>query len=270
LTPPSDAIPQAAVTPAAPNGATPERPWRHLLRALLWLLGAVVASFCGIALAAVIAAISQGIARAHGTAGWQPDLFAYALISTLVLQATLLLADLKQGRSVGHGNLANGLGAGPMRRPRLIAALAGLLIAWDLAVVASLVQIPGLAAHLASKLPIALALHMSAGPIVLAGHMLLLAAVAPVAEELFFRGWLWTALRRSWGVWPTALCTAGPWLAMHTLDGPIRAVLLLPTAVLLSLARHHGGSVRASLALHLANNTTAVAIQLAVLLLTSD
>jgi membrane protease YdiL (CAAX protease family) len=98
--------------------------------------------------------------------------------------------------------------------------------------------------------------------------MLLLAvAVAPVAEELFFRGWLWTALRRSWGVWPTALCTAGLWLGIHAIDGPVRALILLPTAILLCLARYYGGSVRASLLVHVVNNGTAVAIQMAARLL---
>ncbi len=259
MPPPSDA---PTTTAATPTGATAERPWRHLLRALLWLLAAAFASVAGFAVAGIIAGMTQGIARAHGAAGWHPSLFDYALIGTLALQATLLLAGLKQGRSLGGGDLAAGLGAAPLRRPWLIAAFAGLLIVWDLALVAGLAHFPALATHLISKLPIALTMPEGAGPIVLVTHLLLLVALAPVAEELFFRGWLWTALRRSWGVWPTALCTAGLWLAVHTLDAPIRAVLLLPTAILLCLARQYGGSVRASLVLHVANNTTALGIQL--------
>ena len=45
------------------------------------------------------------------------------------------------------------------------------------------------------------------------------------------------------------------------------ALVLVPMAILLSLARHHGGSVRASLVLHVANNTVVAAIQLAGLLI---
>jgi membrane protease YdiL (CAAX protease family) len=97
-------------------------------------------------------------------------------------------------------------------------------------------------------------------------QFLLIVPVAPIAEELFFRGWLWTALRRSWGVWPTAVCTAGMWLAVHALDAPARVLMLLPMAVLLSLARYYGNSVRASLAVHIVNNATASVIQLAALL----
>jgi hypothetical protein len=44
-------------------------------------------------------------------------------------------------------------------------------------------------------------------------------------------------------------------------------LILLPTAVLLCLARHYGGSVRASLLVHVVNNATAVAIQIAARLL---
>ena len=33
---------------------------------------------------------------------------------------------------------------------------------------------------------------------------------APVAEEVFFRGWLWAGLRQSWGVLGTSAAT-GAW-----------------------------------------------------------
>jgi hypothetical protein len=61
--------------------------------------------------------------------------------------------------------------------------------------------------------------------------------------------------------------TTGLWLAMHFMDGTWRPFLLLPTGILLGLARHYGDSVRASLTLHLINNGMVVLIQLAALLL---
>lgn len=267
--PPSSnlATSQDAGTPAAPNAAAGERPRRLLLRALLWLLAAEAASICAAALVGFVGGISRTIARAGDDAGWHPTPLVYLLASTIVLQAALLLIALKQGRSLGRGNLARGLGAAPMRRHWRIAAFAGLMIAWVLVYLASVVHVHVLQAYLTARLPSVPAPPVSGEPLLLAVNLLLLVALAPVAEELFFRGWLWTALRRTWGVWPTALCTACLWLGVHALNAPVRALALVPMAIMLSLARHQGGSMRASLVVHVANNATAVAIQVAALLL---
>lgn len=42
-------------------------------------------------------------------------------------------------------------------------------------------------------------------------------AGAPVAEEMFFRGWLWVGLRRRWGAWRTGGVTGLLFLLMHGL-----------------------------------------------------
>jgi hypothetical protein len=81
---------------------------------------------------------------------------------------------------------------------------------------------------------------------------------APIAEELFFRGWLWTGLRRTVSPVPTALITSALWLACHLTNGLRYPLALLPAAAILSLARHYGGSVRASIALHFWNNLFAI------------
>lgn len=264
---PSDATTQSSGALAAPITALPKRPWRSLLHALLWLLAAEFASACVAVLIGAVAGISQGVAHIHGVDGWKPSVLFYGLVATIALQATLLCAALKLGRSVGHGDLVLGLGAGPMRRRRLIGVFAGLIVAWVIAYIAAIIRFQAFDTYMATKVPSILTLPMAAGPVMLACMVLLTVAVAPVAEELFFRGWLWTALRRSWGVWPTAFCTAGLWLGIHAIDGPVRALILLPTAILLCLARHYGGSVRASLLVHVINNGTAVAIQIAARLL---
>lgn len=231
------------------------------------MLAAEFASFFVAVGAGAIAGLSLAVAHAHGAEGWKPDLLFFTLVGTTALQATLLAAGLRQGRSTGGGDLALGLGAAPMRRRRLIAVFAGLMVAWVVGYVAALIRFQAFNTYVATRVPAVLTLPVSAGPVMLAIMLLLAVAVAPAAEELFFRGWLWTALRRCWGVWPTALCTAVLWLAIHALDGPVRTLVLLPTAILLSLARHYGGSVRASLLVHVVNNTTAVLIQVAVRLL---
>jgi membrane protease YdiL (CAAX protease family) len=260
----SDAPSEPTGAPGARATASAVRPWRVLLRAVLWLLLAQSASICIAVLAGIIAGLSEALAHSQGTEAWHPDLLFYLLIATIALQATLLLAALRQGRTVGGGNLAIGLGAAPMRRHGLVAVFAGLMIAWVIAYVATLIRFRTFNDYVATRVPAVLTVPDSGGPILLTTMLLLAVLVAPIAEELFFRGWLWTTLRRSWSVWSTALCTSGLWLAIHALDGPLRVLILLPTAILLCLARHYGGSVRASLLVHIVNNATAVIIQIAV------
>ena len=243
------------------------RPWRVLVIAFLWLLAAVTASVCTTFAVGFVAGFSQTVARAHGGVGWHPPALIYGLASTIALQVTLLLADVRQGRSLGSGNIVRGLSAGPMRRHGLVALFAILMILWVCGYVAVLIHFRAIATTISTGLPTVLAAQMRGRPVVLAIRLLLVIVVAPLAEELFFRGWLWTALRGSWGAWPTALVTGGVWLAVHALNAPFRALILLPQAILLSLARHYGGSVRASLPIHVANNAAAAAIQIASVLL---
>jgi membrane protease YdiL (CAAX protease family) len=75
--------------------------------------------------------------------------------------------------------------------------------------------------------------------------------LAPLSEELFYRGWLWTGLRKHWGWLPTAALTSAAWLVGHS---AATVGWLLPVAVILSVARHYGQSVRASIALHILYN----------------
>lgn len=242
-------------------------PWRVIGIALIWLLAGVAASYCVPFLLGFISGVSQATARAHGAAGWRLTPLIYSLAATVALQATVLLADLRQGRMLGNGNIMLGLGAGPVRRHKLIILLAVLMVGWVCVYLAALIHFQGLATSISTGLPAALAAQMRGRPIVLAIRLVLIVAVAPLAEELFFRGWLWTALRQSWSAWPTALVTAGLWLVVHAVGGPVRVVILLPQAILLSVARHYGSSVRASLPIHVVNNVTAVGIQIATVLL---
>jgi membrane protease YdiL (CAAX protease family) len=267
VTAPTDATAEPADAPAARGTVQPEHPWRSLLHALLWVLAAETASIGVVVLVGAVTGIAEGLAYRRGVAGWNVNPLIYGAVATIALQAILLLADLKQGRTVGRGNLALGLSATPIRRPGLIVVFVAMMLAWVVAYVAILVRFQAFDAYVAARVPSILTLPTSAGPVLLAIILLLAVVVAPVAEELFFRGWLWTALRRSWGVWPTAICTAGLWLAIHAIDGPVRALILLPTAIVLCLARHYGGSVRASLVVHVVNNGTAVALQIAARLL---
>ena len=234
-------------------------PWRQLRTALFWLLGAELVSL----LAAIIFGFAIGFSRsmARGGMAWNPNPLVNSLVPMLALQVTILLGSLRQSRPPG-------IGARPVQRKALVCALAGLAAFWVLGYF-------GLVLHVASvrkfvlhaDVPPALILPDHTSPQLIAVWLIIVVVFAPLAEEWFFRGWLWTALRQAWSVWPTAICTSTLWLAMHALEGPTRVLVLLPAATLLCLARHYGASARASLVVHVVNNATAGAIQLALMYL---
>ena len=243
----------------------PAGPWRVLRRAVLWLLAAEFAAAAASFLIVLFLVLTRRFEAPHARPGGMPVPLVYALPATVALQATLLFADFRQARIFGQGNLRAGLGAGPVQRRWLIAVLFVLMIAWLFTYIAVVTRFQSVAHYIARDVPQAPVLTMTGGPALIILRVLLIAGLAPIAEELFFRGWFWTALRRYWSVWPTALCTGGIWLSLHALEGAVRVPILIPAAILLSLARHYGGSVRASIPLHVANNLVAVSIQIAAI-----
>jgi uncharacterized protein len=82
------------------------------------------------------------------------------------------------------------------------------------------------------------ALHMSIPPVQQSLHrlatgstaplaILLIVAVAPIAEELFFRGMLFQAFERRFGVWPSAAASAAIFGAVHLEPNLIASVIIL-------------------------------------------
>ncbi|HVJ42827.1 MAG TPA: CPBP family intramembrane glutamic endopeptidase [Dongiaceae bacterium] len=86
-----------------------------------------------------------------------------------------------------------------------------------------------------------------------------LGLLAPVAEEMLFRGWLWTGLRRSWPGFACTLVTGLIWILTHFVEGPVKMAILAPVALLLGFARQSSASWRAPLVLHLALNIGSLA-----------
>ena len=90
-----------------------------------------------------------------------------------------------------------------------------------------------------------------------------LVLLAPLAEELFFRGWLYTALRARWGVLPAFLVTAASFAAIHWDPAHRHMFRVLPLALAVGLLREITGSIRPTMVLHAAYNAVIVAITLA-------
>jgi membrane protease YdiL (CAAX protease family) len=83
---------------------------------------------------------------------------------------------------------------------------------------------------------------------------------APIAEELLFRGWIYTGLRRGLGFGATLLATSLLFAAIHW--EPRHMALVLPLAFALGFIRERTGSIKPTIALHAGYNLVIVTITL--------
>lgn len=243
--------------------ARPEKPARLLFLALVWVLGGIAAGLVSVVGLILVIRLHNGVGPTGPAHTWTAAPVVGGLLSLAVTDVMLLLAALRRGSVVGRGDTMAGLGGGPIRRPRLLAALA----------IVGAAGVFGWAALLSHwvKPPDDTAIVMllrdarSAGPFMAATMIVCMIGLSPLWEELFFRGWLWTGLRRHWGPLPVMVATALPWLLLHMADGLVRPLFLIPAAIILCLARQYCGGVRATVALHVLNNLIATAVVVLVL-----
>jgi len=236
------------------------RPWGEVGWAVIILALSILIGL-GIAAGTFFLSLEMGGGAWAGSSAFA-DVF-----SIIPTQISCIWMVTIRARRVGGGNLVHGLAAGPIPRSRVfIGALAFELVGTAYALIRVLVQ-PEYAYAFRNHLFGPLVAAYRAGPILATGYLILLTLLAPVSEELFFRGWLWTALRPSWGIWPTALFTGGVWWISHAYYEPRALHFLLLTAVILSLVRHHTGSVRAAIIIHILENARFVLMQTVMLLI---
>ncbi|MGZ4277358.1 MAG: CPBP family intramembrane glutamic endopeptidase [Solirubrobacteraceae bacterium] len=103
-------------------------------------------------------------------------------------------------------------------------------------------------------------LGVDRGPVALVAVAILVAVVAPLAEEFFFRGYMYGALR-NWSRWGAAIVTGLVFGLIHGLSAPWE--FLLPLAMfgfVLCLLREKTGSLYPGIALHCANNSIAFGV----------
>jgi len=90
--------------------------------------------------------------------------------------------------------------------------------------------------------------------------------VTPIAEELLFRGWLWSDLGKYWPAAGTMLFTGTAFWVVHALDSWQRLLSLVLPTVVFTLSRRHCDSVKASIALHILNNAAVIAVLMYVVI----
>jgi membrane protease YdiL (CAAX protease family) len=108
------------------------------------------------------------------------------------------------------------------------------------------------------NLPDDLGVHQSALLATLAGVFVI--GVAPVAEEFFFRGFIFQALRKSWGVWLAAPASGLIFGAVHFELDKLVPLAILGTA--LAWVFHRTRSIYPCMLMHSLNNTLAFIVLL--------
>jgi membrane protease YdiL (CAAX protease family) len=94
-------------------------------------------------------------------------------------------------------------------------------------------------------------------PLSQAGLAVGVALMAPIVEELVFRGMLWDALRRTLSPYAVWILTSVVFAVYHM--DPVQAVALLFTALVLGWVRLRTGSILPCIGLHMVNNSLGVA-----------
>ena len=89
----------------------------------------------------------------------------------------------------------------------------------------------------------------------LIGSCVVIIVVAPLCEEIFFRGFLYRILRGRMGLWPALVLDGALFGSVHlTSGGPLAVALIAPLGFLLCLLYERSGSLYPTIALHALNN----------------
>jgi membrane protease YdiL (CAAX protease family) len=87
------------------------------------------------------------------------------------------------------------------------------------------------------------------------GSVFIIVVVAPLCEEIFFRGFLYRIMRGRIGLWPALVINGSLFGAVHlTGGGPLAVALIAPLGFLLCLVYERSGSLYPCIALHALNN----------------
>ena len=236
---------ELAATPAEPTASQADSPWQLVVVAIgWWLLATAGVSFVIEFLGVFFTKVPLGLDQDK----WPPSArVLQADLISLGMCGVFLLSARAGGRKIGHGQVRPGIGDNAMANPTMIVVITFVAAAYAIFLRYSLDQN---ASIFPSSAPIA--------PWLNAFTIFLIVILAPVSEELFFRGWLWTGLQRHWGFWPTAAVTSVLWLVGHVANGLWQPILLIPVAAALALARQLGRSVRAPIAIHVIYNFFAI------------
>jgi membrane protease YdiL (CAAX protease family) len=214
-------------------------PWT----ALAALFGGLVATIVG---STIVAVASGSTSLDNPPAGVN---IALTLLQNIALVGTALLFARLAGRprAVDFG----------LRRPPLKRAVLMLVAVWVGFYIISALWVLALGIDEHQELPDRLGADQ--GTLNLLAVVVLITIIAPLGEELFFRGYFFGALRNWRGVWPAAIGTGLVFGGIHAGSAPVG--FLVPLAFFgfgLCLLYHYSGSLYPGIALHALNNSIAL------------
>jgi membrane protease YdiL (CAAX protease family) len=146
-----------------------------------------------------------------------------------------------------------------LTRVQVRRAAGWLVVAWLSFIVFSAIWAASLGLHEKDDLPDELGAGQST--IALIAVAILVTVVAPICEELFFRGYFFNALKSWRGLWPAAVITGLVFGGIHVGSAP--AAYLVPLAFFgfaLCLLYQRTGSLYPCMALHALNNSLAFGV----------
>jgi CAAX protease family protein len=238
--------------PERPEGA-PERSRRSGLPPWRWWMGLVgVAVGLGIPIVlGVVAGI--GVAITGGDAG---DLPSGVLIALTFFQDIGFIAAALFVARMARRPTARDFGLIGTPFWRAVGIVVGVYVAFYVVtgIWASLLNLDD-----QSDLPDELGADTSTAALI--AVLVLVCIMAPVAEEFLFRGFLFTSLRASAGLWPAAIVTGAVFGAIHAGSSPVG--FLVPLAVLglgLCLIYAWTRSLYPCVGLHAINNAIAFGV----------
>lgn len=85
---------------------------------------------------------------------------------------------------------------------------------------------------------------------------------APFAEELLFRGWIYTSLRARIGLWAALIISSAVFAGLHYEQSHIYALAVFPVGLALGALREVTGSLKASITFHAFFNALAFGLAL--------
>ncbi|NUN50575.1 MAG: CPBP family intramembrane metalloprotease [Candidatus Brocadiae bacterium] len=181
-------------------------------------------------------------------AGVPPSLWLSFALSIGSAAATVALAWWLLCRRPGKPVAALGLRL-PRWRPHLVLLpLAAYPLSISLIILAVLFQVLALGQPLAPPQASVQAMRAIQDPALKALAVLAVAVVAPIAEEILFRGVLFRALRLRWGVFPAMLVSAAIFSAVH-LD-LLHALPIFMLGLVLAFITEESGSLIPGITLH--------------------
>jgi uncharacterized protein len=233
--------------PELPEGARPSPPAWPPWTAPLALVAGLTATLFG-------ATVIGGIAAVAGAKVSDPP--PGVQIGSLLFQDLALIgAALAFARLASHPRPWHfGL-----RRTRLGLAVGWLLAVWVGFFVFTGIWINALGIHQRDQLPKELGVDRSTTALVVVTF--LVTVMAPIAEEFFFRGYFFTALRAWKGPWVAAVITGVVFGAIHGGSAPLG--YLVPLSLFgfgLCLLYWRTGSLYPCMSLHALNNSLALGV----------